>query len=263
MHALRFAKPVTTVQASAAVCSFARFHISQAHSAHPADARVNTARMTATIVVAKVRNPMPRSLAEVGPSSRRQQGKFLDTTSGAHAATTGEAGPWVGNFPDNRRGTPSPPAAPRPRAAWRARLPGQSRSRGDSLYDLIRPQQQRRRDREAEGLGGLEVDDELALAIVAYRGAETSYLRFDRRLFVTRRLRFCRMTVWRNARSVRCQPVGIDDFFPNGVIVATSSTLSIRFLIFGGGETMRPFTMIRMSDAYPSPWISSAWAFAS
>src|SRR5262245_31280308 len=86
MHALRLAKPVTTVQASAAVCSFARFHISQAHSAHPADARVNTARMTATIVVAKVRNPMPRSLAEVGPSSRRQQGKFLDTTSGAHGA---------------------------------------------------------------------------------------------------------------------------------------------------------------------------------
>jgi hypothetical protein len=28
------------------------------------------------------------------------------------------------------------------------------------LDDLIRPQQQRRRDREAEGLGGLEVDDE-------------------------------------------------------------------------------------------------------
>jgi hypothetical protein len=30
-----------------------------------------------------------------------------------------------------------------------------------SLYYLIRPQQQRRRDREAERLGGLEVDDEL------------------------------------------------------------------------------------------------------
>ena len=29
---------------------------------------------------------------------------------------------------------------------------------GASLYDLIRPRQHRRRDREAEGLGGLEVD---------------------------------------------------------------------------------------------------------
>ena len=31
------------------------------------------------------------------------------------------------------------------------------------LNHLIRPQQQRRRDREAEGLGGLEVDHELVL----------------------------------------------------------------------------------------------------
>src|SRR5882724_2526296 len=31
------------------------------------------------------------------------------------------------------------------------------------LNDLIRPPQQRRRDREAEGLGGLEVDDQLEL----------------------------------------------------------------------------------------------------
>src|ERR1051325_6385351 len=32
-----------------------------------------------------------------------------------------------------------------------------------SFHDLIRPQQQRRRDREAEGFRGLEVDDELEL----------------------------------------------------------------------------------------------------
>ena len=32
-----------------------------------------------------------------------------------------------------------------------------------SLDHLIRPQQQRRRDRQAEGLGGLEVDDQLEL----------------------------------------------------------------------------------------------------
>jgi len=31
------------------------------------------------------------------------------------------------------------------------------------LYDLIRPRQQRRRDGEAEGLGGLEVDNQLEL----------------------------------------------------------------------------------------------------
>jgi hypothetical protein len=30
-----------------------------------------------------------------------------------------------------------------------------------SLYYLIRPQQQRRRDRKAEGLGGLRIHDEL------------------------------------------------------------------------------------------------------
>jgi len=32
--------------------------------------------------------------------------------------------------------------------------------RGPLLYNLIRPRQQRRRDREAEGLGGLAVDDQ-------------------------------------------------------------------------------------------------------
>jgi hypothetical protein len=35
--------------------------------------------------------------------------------------------------------------------------------RGPSLDDLVRPQQQRLRDRQAEGLGGLEVDDQLEL----------------------------------------------------------------------------------------------------
>src|SRR6266852_3288100 len=34
-------------------------------------------------------------------------------------------------------------------------------SRGDSLDHLIRPLQERRRDRQAEGLGRLEVDEEL------------------------------------------------------------------------------------------------------
>jgi hypothetical protein len=39
--------------------------------------------------------------------------------------------------------------------------PGDSRTRAGSFDDLIRPQQQRRRDGEAEGLRGFEVDDEL------------------------------------------------------------------------------------------------------
>ena len=38
-----------------------------------------------------------------------------------------------------------------------------ARSRVGSLDHVIRPQQQRRRDREAERLGGLEVDDEFEL----------------------------------------------------------------------------------------------------
>ena len=36
-------------------------------------------------------------------------------------------------------------------------------SRYSRFDDLIRPRQQRRRDREAEGLGGREVDDEFEL----------------------------------------------------------------------------------------------------
>src|SRR5262249_25839811 len=51
--------------------------------------------------------------------------------------------------------------ASRWRTAWRARL--QRRKRDDSFYDLIHPQQQRRRDGEAEGLGGLHIDDQLEL----------------------------------------------------------------------------------------------------
>ena len=35
------------------------------------------------------------------------------------------------------------------------------RRAGPSLYDLVRPQQYRLRDRQAERLGGLQVDDEL------------------------------------------------------------------------------------------------------
>src|SRR5262249_19132985 len=39
---------------------------------------------------------------------------------------------------------------------------------GNSFDDLIRPQQQRRRDREAEGFGGLDVDDEFELGGLLY-----------------------------------------------------------------------------------------------
>src|SRR6266849_1907212 len=39
---------------------------------------------------------------------------------------------------------------------------------GRSLNDLIRPLQERRRDRQAEGLGGLEVDDKVELRRLFY-----------------------------------------------------------------------------------------------
>src|SRR4030095_3656392 len=42
----------------------------------------------------------------------------------------------------------------------RTRIQGGGTERGPLLDDLIRPRQQRRRDREAKGLGGLEVDDQ-------------------------------------------------------------------------------------------------------
>src|SRR6476661_8258013 len=72
-------------------------------------------------------------------------------------------------------GSPSAPL-------WRraARRGGRQRSRqgrfvAPSLDDLIRPLQERRRDRQAEGLGGLEVDDQLELGRLLYR--EVSRLR--------------------------------------------------------------------------------------
>src|SRR4030095_8563052 len=57
------------------------------------------------------------------------------------------------------------PAAPRRPAARRGHPPARSAgSGGGPLFDpLIRPRQQRRWDREAEGLGGLEVDHQLEL----------------------------------------------------------------------------------------------------
>jgi hypothetical protein len=54
-----------------------------------------------------------------------------------------------------------PPAALRRRAAWRGHQPARSAgSGGGPLFDhLIRPLEECRRDRQAEGLRGLEIDD--------------------------------------------------------------------------------------------------------
>src|SRR5262249_47726423 len=64
-------------------------------------------------------------------------------------------------------------APPLARSTRRTRRTPATRARGrrahDLLDDLVGPQQQRRRDREAERLGGLEVDDELELGRLLHR----------------------------------------------------------------------------------------------
>src|SRR4030095_11229701 len=59
----------------------------------------------------------------------------------------------------------SPPAAPRRRAARRGSRQLERRETlvGSLLRALIRPRQERRRDRQAQGLGGLEVDAQFEL----------------------------------------------------------------------------------------------------
>src|SRR5216684_4444636 len=59
----------------------------------------------------------------------------------------------------------SAPAAPRRRAPRRGGSQPECRGTfgGPSLDHLIRPQQERLRDCQAKGLGGLEVDDQLEL----------------------------------------------------------------------------------------------------
>src|SRR4029077_2404716 len=58
--------------------------------------------------------------------------------------------------PSPRAGSCARPSWVAPPSVWRVRA-----SASDSLDHLIRALQQRRRDRQAEGLGGLEVDDQL------------------------------------------------------------------------------------------------------
>src|SRR6266851_7078422 len=61
--------------------------------------------------------------------------------------------------------------APRRRAAQRGdcQVAVQGTPGALSLDHLIRPLQERRRNRQAEGLGGLEVDDQLDLRRLLYR----------------------------------------------------------------------------------------------
>jgi hypothetical protein len=61
-----------------------------------------------------------------------------------------------------------------------------SRSIIQLFNDLIRPRQQRRRDCEAEGLGGLEIDDEIELGGLLDRQA-TRLAAFENLVDVLRR----------------------------------------------------------------------------
>src|SRR5438093_93421 len=65
----------------------------------------------------------------------------------------------------SRSATLSVPAAPRWRVAYRTdRMRDRRRMRaGPSLDQLVRPEQHRPRDRQAERLGGLQVDHQLEL----------------------------------------------------------------------------------------------------
>src|SRR4030095_5770031 len=87
--------------------------------------------------------------------------------------TAVKSGPPGGRYPNNPHGAAfhpdaayyrSPSAAPRRRAARRGgRQHQQETSAAPSFDHLIRPRQQQRGDGEAEGFGGLEVDDQLEL----------------------------------------------------------------------------------------------------
>src|SRR5215813_11754342 len=81
------------------------------------------------------------------------------------------ASPTTAAAGDTRCERPYPPFAPRRLAARRTYWPATSAgSGGDPLFDdLVRSQQERRRDGEAEGLGGLQVDDESKLGWLLYR----------------------------------------------------------------------------------------------
>src|SRR5215470_13199175 len=72
---------------------------------------------------------------------------------------------WESRSRSCRSGISYPPAVLRRQAARRRAPPPCQRGTrgGPSLNDLIRPRQHRRRDGQAERLGGLEVDDELEL----------------------------------------------------------------------------------------------------
>src|SRR5215470_10842243 len=72
---------------------------------------------------------------------------------------------WAERSRVHRSGTPSPLAAPRRRAARRGAPHPCQRGTcgGQSLDDLVRPPQQRRRDRQAEALRDLEIDGQVEL----------------------------------------------------------------------------------------------------
>ena len=134
----------------------------------PATTMTSTGALTRSVASAGSRSRLPSahrySMATFCPSTHPSSRSPCRNASSRRRARASGC-----RWRDSQSDTPSPPAAPRRRAARRAEPEPLGTRGGPSLDHLIRPLQERRRDREAEGLGGLEVDHELELRRLLHR----------------------------------------------------------------------------------------------
>src|SRR5262245_48679473 len=101
--------------------------------------------------------PAPRCSITTPPRSRAST-PLARWSAGSSTSTT-RAAPASSRAPSSAV-SPAPPL-PAAAQADRRRLRGLGLSQARALGDLVRSEQQRRRNREAERAGGLRVDDEL------------------------------------------------------------------------------------------------------